>query len=326
MTAVIELDAHRCTGCGLCEAFCPTAVFEMQEHDGALIPVAVRPEDCWGCETCVGNCPVDALSVTVLTEEACAEPVSTEPPRVATAEQRAEYAAWAETLQRILRLRWNPVAISLVPAGSPLPDLPRPRERMRFCQSLMGARRGGTFLMPPQCHSCPDGTHILGLTEIPPRLASGELYILFKKLANIEAARQMVAERPALPERSVAATLVTPLAEATYPVDVIALIAEPEQLMWMCMSASFFTGSRFDFHVSGYNAQCVETTLYPYTTGELNISLGCYGCRASSDVGDNLMFMGVPVARMPQVIEGLQRLSEKALPDSRNKIYVPPLL
>jgi len=114
--------------------------------------------------------------------------------------------------------------------------------------------------MPPQCHACPDGTAILGLTEMPAKLASGELYILFKKLASIEAAQRMVAERPHLPERSVAATLVAPLAQADYPADVVVLIAEPEQMMWMCMSASFFTGKRFEFHVSGYNAQCVETT------------------------------------------------------------------
>ena len=354
--AIIELDAARCTGCGLCEAFCPVNVFEMRETDAGERPIAVRPEDCWGCDTCVGQCPQGALHVVVQAGEGpdgipgtgsdsgasataaasattAANAATTtataatigEPLRELTADERAAYAEWSEKLQSILKLRWSPVAITLVPVGTQLPDAPRPHDRLRYCQSLMAARRGATLLMPPQCHACPDGTAILGLTEMPAKLASGELYILFKKLASIEAAQQMVAERPHLPERSVAATLVAPLAKAEHPADVIALIAEPEQMMWMCMSASFFTGKRFEFHVSGYNAQCVETTLYPYTTGELNISLGCYGCRASSDVGDNLMFMGIPVARMPELIKGLERLGEKAITDSRNKIYLPPL-
>jgi len=334
--AIIELDAGRCTGCGLCEAFCPVNVFEMRETEAGQRPLAVRPEDCWGCDTCVGQCPQGALHVVVQAGEGpdgvpgMAQPpsvtaVAGEPLRELTADEHASYAEWSEKLQRILKLRWSPVAITLVPAGTQLPDAPRPHDRLRYCQSLMAARRGATLLMPPQCHACPDGTAILGLTEMPAKLASGELYILFKKLASIEAAQQMVSERPHLPERSVAATLVTPLARAEHPADVIALIAEPEQMMWMCMSASFFTGKRFEFHVSGYNAQCVETTLYPYTTGDLNISLGCYGCRASSDVGDNLMFMGIPVARMPELIKGLERLGEKAITDSRNKIYLPPL-
>jgi len=191
---------------------------------------------------------------------------------------------------------------------------------------MMIARRGKSLLLPPQCHACPDGTHILGLTEIPPKLASGEMYLHFKKLDSMEAARQMIKERPHLPERSMQATLVTPLKDAVYPPDVIAIIANPEQVMWLCMSAAFYTGRRFDFKASGYNAQCVETTLIPYTSGQINISFGCYGCRASSDISDDLMFMGVPLAEMPLLIKGLQRLGQKAIPDSRNKIYLPPNL
>jgi uncharacterized protein (DUF169 family) len=178
--------------------------------------------------------------------------------------------------------------------------------------------------MPPQCHACPDGTAILGLTEIPPKLASGEIYIRFGKLASIDAALQMIAERPRLGTRSVQATLATPLAEAALSPDVVAIIAQPEQMMWLCMAASFYTGRRFDFKVGGYNAQCVEVTLLPYTTGKINVSFGCYGCRASSDIGDEMMFMGVPVGEMPGLVAGLEELGRKAIPDSRAKVYLSP--
>jgi uncharacterized protein (DUF169 family) len=242
-----------------------------------------------------------------------------------TIEQQESYRSWSAALMEVLRLRWSPVAISLIPVGAQLPDAPQPREKLRYCQSLMAARRGKTLLMPARCHACPDGTTILGLTEIPDKLASGELYIRFGKLATIEAARQMVAERPRLEPHSIQATLVAPLAQAVIPPDVIAVIAQPEQMMWLCMAASFYTGKRFDFKVSGYNAQCVETTLFPYTSGKINISLGCYGCRASSDISDDLMFMGIPAAEMQGLIQGLEALGKKAIPDSRAKIYLPPL-
>ena len=78
--------------------------------------------------------------------------------------------------------------------------------------------------------------------------------------------------------------------------------------------------------MSSYNAQCVETTLFPYTTGEINMSLGCYGCRATSDIGDDIMFMGIPLSQLPSLVEGLERLGKKAIPDSRAKIYLPPLV
>jgi uncharacterized protein (DUF169 family)/NAD-dependent dihydropyrimidine dehydrogenase PreA subunit len=328
----IQLAEERCTGCGLCEDFCPVNVIEMADAGGKMLPAAVRPDDCWACDTCVGQCPTGALRV-VESDEPPAVPATPSNRRngrlssadALPAERQALYRSWSNALMQILRLRWSPVAINLIPAGAPLPDVPQPREKLRYCQSLMAARRGKTLLMPARCHACPDGTTILGLTEIPAKLASGELYIRFGKLATIEAARQMVAERPRLEPRSIQATLVAPLADAVLPPDVIAVIAQPEQMMWLCMAASFNTGRRFDFKVSGYNAQCVETTLFPYTSGMINISLGCYGCRASSDVGDDLMFMGIPAGEMPGLVRGLEALGKKAIPDSRAKIYLPPL-
>ena len=97
--------------------------------------------------------------------------------------------------------------------------------------------------------------------------------------------------------------MVAPLSEAACEAEVVAIVAQPEQIMWLSMATSYYTGHRHDFHASGYNAQCVETTLLPMTTGEINISFGCYGCRASSDVGDDCMMMGIPVELMPQVIK-----------------------
>ncbi|MEG0476256.1 MAG: DUF169 domain-containing protein [Raoultibacter sp.] len=314
----IHIDAALCTNCGLCEAFCPVNVFEMQ---GA--PVVARPQDCWGCETCAGQCPEHALRIEASTDVVAARAQRAVAPPLDPA-VLGLYQQWSHTLQEVLGLRWNPVAIALIAAGDPLPDVPVPEERLRYCQSLMAARRGRSIMMPANRHACPDGTAILGLTEIPDKLASGELYVLFHKLHSVEAAKHMVAERPSLPPRTIDATVVTPLAQAKCPADVIAVIAEPEQIMWLCMSASYYTGHRHDFHASGYNAQCVETTLLPYLKGELNISFGCYGCRASSDVGDNLMMMGIPVDLMPTIVTGLAELGKKAIPQSRDKIYLPP--
>ncbi|PLY01046.1 MAG: (4Fe-4S)-binding protein [Desulfuromonas sp.] len=321
----VRVAHERCTGCGMCVNFCPVDIFELGSNDGKRVALVSRMEDCWACDTCVGQCPENAIEVIESREEAAAREakfsVRAEP---LPAEERTRYRYWQKTLREILGLRWDPVAITLVKQNDPVPNAPMPRVKLRYCQSLMMARRGKTLLMPAQCHACPDGTHILGLTEIPPKLASGEMYLHFKKLASMEAAKRMVAERPRLPERSTLATLVAPLGDTPATPDVIAVIAKPEQIMWLSMSASFESGKRSTFHVSGYNAQCVETTLLPYTAQKFNISLGCYGCRASSDIGDELMFMGIPTAQMPALIEGLKRLGQKAIGDSRRKIYLPP--
>ncbi len=315
----IRIDRESCTGCGLCEAFCPVNVFEMDGRD----PQAVRAEDCWGCETCAGQCPEHAIRIEAsLATRAAAASRETAPPLDPAVKK--QYREWAEAMKDILGLRWHPVAISLVKAGDPLPDVPLPEERLRYCQSLMAARRGRCLMMPANRHACPDGTSILGLTPMPEKLASGELYILFHKLDSVEAAKRMVHERPCLEPRTIDATVVCPLDDARCEADVVAVIAKPEQMMWLSMATSYYTGHRHEFHASGYNAQCVETTLLPLTTQQINISFGCYGCRASSDVDDSMMMMGIPVSLMPEVIKGLKELGKRAIPQSRDKIYLPP--
>jgi uncharacterized protein (DUF169 family)/NAD-dependent dihydropyrimidine dehydrogenase PreA subunit len=329
----ILIDASSCTGCGQCVDFCPFEVLELVRASGdenrsgaenSLIARQVRQERCSMCDTCVGQCPTGAIRVieTEAETEALRHDMGTRPAPIDD-DERLRYAEWHEALSTTVSLRWNPVAVSLIPSGAPLPDAPLPPAKLRHCQSIMAARRGYSFLMTPRCHACPDGTHILGITDIPPKLASGELYLRFGKLDSIEAARQMVKERPCLPGRSIGATLVAPLKDAIHTPDVIVVVANPEQMMWLCMAASYYSGQRFDFKVSGYNALCVETTVIPFSTGKINISLGCYGCRAASDISDDLMFMGIPLAEMPRMIQGLGELGKKAIPDSRAKIYLP---
>ena len=145
------------------------------------------------CDTCVGQCPAAAIRIveTEAETEALGQKMATRAAPIGD-EERLRYEAWHGTLSRVLSLRWGPVALSLLPADAPMPDAPLPPAKMRHCQSIMAARRGYSLLMTLRCHACPDGTHILGMTEIPPKLASGELYLRFGKLESIEAARQMV--------------------------------------------------------------------------------------------------------------------------------------
>lgn len=322
----IEVNEEQCNGCGLCADFCPTSVFDLQEVGGRRVARANRSDDCWACNTCVGQCPEGAIAIIEqAAEERCVEDSKGVIPFPSlNADEMAHYGALSAALERVLRLKWKPVAVTLIPHGSSLPPMPIPRVKLRYCQSLMMARHGETLLMPRQAHACPDGSHVLGLTKMLPKLASGELYIRFGKLASIEAARQMISERPCLPEQSVRATLVTPLEKAVVKPDIVIVLAPPESMMWLCMASSFYTGKSFNFKVSTYNAICVETTLYPLTTGEINVSLGCYGSRAASDIGDDTMFMGIPIRKLPSLVEGLEELSKKAIPDARAKIYFHP--
>ncbi len=325
MTVEIRFDPDKCTGCELCVELCPQEVLEATA--GAGVPRASRTDDCCVCMTCAGKCPEGAVRVTQGAPAKRYVDDENARPFEGPGEPELEtWAGWSRTLEEVLGLRSKPVAISLLRAGEPVPHVPLPAVRLRYCQALIMARRGASVLMPASAHSCPDGASILGLGKVPRKLATGEIYVQLGKLASREAAARMVRERPALPEGSTRATLLAPLERAVARPDVIAVIAPPETMMWLSMASTYRTGKRSNFQMSGYNAQCVETTLIPYTTGEMNTSLGCYGCRAISELGEEMMFMGIPLAGMPGLIDGLRHLGKKAIRDCRAKVYLPPLV
>jgi len=72
---MIQLDASRCTACGLCSQVCPRRVLETALHDGALRTTIVeeRRALCLGCGQCALVCRHQALQVDGLAPEAYAE-------------------------------------------------------------------------------------------------------------------------------------------------------------------------------------------------------------------------------------------------------------
>ena len=60
----IRINAEWCKGCGICAAFCPKHVLELNAREKAE---AVRPGDCIACMLCELRCP--DLAIEVLTDQ-----------------------------------------------------------------------------------------------------------------------------------------------------------------------------------------------------------------------------------------------------------------
>lgn len=238
-----------------------------------------------------------------------------------------KYQETARKLKELLGLRWEPVAVRLMRPDEDLPpNVIEANVPLRHCQSIMLARRGYCIYMPPRSHACPDGAGIMGLVEMSSKLRSGELYLLFKKLPDLETASKVISSRPEFPAGSYKATLLAPLGEATFEPDVVIFTLWPEQAMWLCCSQTYTTGRRQVFHSSGFNSACADLVVQPMQSGETNISFGCYGTRASSEIDDFELFFSTPLALLDDLVLALEKLSSKSIPEARRKIYLHPVL
>jgi uncharacterized protein (DUF169 family)/NAD-dependent dihydropyrimidine dehydrogenase PreA subunit len=230
-------------------------------------------------------------------------------------------------LKDTLKLRWDPVALKMMRPGEKKPSQAiEPPIPLRHCQSIIVARRGNCLFMPPRSHACPDGAGILGLVEMSPKLKSGELYLLFKKMPDIETAQKMIGSRPEFPAGSYGATLLAPLEKAQFEPDVIILTLWPEQAMWLCCAQTYANGERQNFKTSGFNSTCADLVVQPMRTGEMNISFGCYGARASSEIDDFELYLSIPASLLEPVVQSLLKLNRKSIPEERKKIYLHPVM
>ncbi len=59
----LEINPEWCKGCGICVAFCPKNVWELDRKEKA---VPARPQDCICCKMCELRCP--DLAIEVITD------------------------------------------------------------------------------------------------------------------------------------------------------------------------------------------------------------------------------------------------------------------
>lgn len=220
---------------------------------------------------------------------------------------------YAEKLKSILGLRYEPVAVRLVRENEPDPvGYEVPEKQLSHCQSVMAAKAGKSYYLPSDMHGCNNGASSLGMKEKSEKIASGEFYYDFGMHDTQEAAAAMVATRAELPFKT-KGSIVTPLAKADFVPDSVIIVDVPEVIYWFVPLKTHKEGGRANFTTAPFNAVCGDVTAFPIIHNDVNVSIGCYGCRRRSDIKRDEMIVGFPGGMLPDIVDTLMKYQDGVL-------------
>ncbi len=229
----------------------------------------------------------------------------------------SEINEMGKSLKNILKLDGYPVGVKLVKNS---PNIKKNPEKMRYCQAIMKARRGEKVYINKDNLVCPSASRAFGFRELPEGLKSGKGLTCFGIISADEVGKKMFENMPYLEMNQINHINVYPLTESDDVPDVIIVEDEVEKLMWIILSYLHYKrGERITGSTAVLQAACVDSTIIPYKEDRLNYSFGCYGCRDATDIKPSEAIIGFPANELKIIVEHLNYLSEKAMPNSRSK-------
>jgi uncharacterized protein (DUF169 family) len=220
---------------------------------------------------------------------------------------------------QILGLDSPVIAVKIVKTEEPHPNIQSPQQKSRYCQLLMLARKGQTLMLTSEDLACPAAKAALGFAPLPEKISSGEMLCTLGLFQGKQAAAKTMSMTPKIKLGATKAVVAGPLENFPLTPDVIVVEGLPEQIMWLCLARNFKEGGRLNFSSSIFQCCCVDVTVVPYLTDEINISPGCYGCREATDTPAEHMFIGVPLKLLEEIVQSLEFLSKKAMKTVKEK-------
>jgi len=233
----------------------------------------------------------------------------------------SDYAELSKKLVDALGLKTEPVAVTLIKKGQAIPDGYQVVDSaMRHCQSIMKARKGAVLCIPAEKNACPVGSSALGENPLPDKVKAGEFHHNMGMYDSDGSAAKTISVRASIPTGSTIATCVAPLSKASVTPDVVVVVGLPEQMFWIVPAAQTFDeGGRVTVEMAAIQASCVDATVIPYQTGHVNLSLGCFGCRKTSDILPEELMVGIPWSKFEKTVKAVEKMSQGAIPKSRQK-------
>ncbi|MGM0770974.1 MAG: DUF169 domain-containing protein [Halobacteriota archaeon] len=209
-----------------------------------------------------------------------------------------------------MKLNTEPVAVSLIPVGHDIPEgLEKIEEKTRHCQMVDIVRKTGKeFYATKEDQMCKGGAAVMGLQEMPHKLATGDTYYNLKRFSTINAARRTMEKVTKVAPGSIKAVVYGPLENVTFVPDVVVIVASPKQVMQLSQALLYKFGGRVDASFAGIQSVCADGVVLPYKEGKISVTVGCGGSRKYANIEDDEMIIGIPAERLHDLVDAVNEM------------------
>ena len=210
------------------------------------------------------------------------------------------YRNISQKLVKSLSLQYEPVGVDLYHDTDSMPtDIPFDKKELKsYCQALVLAGKGQTFLLAKEQMGCKLGTSVLGFEKDKDMAAYLDDGILEKYGVGLfgseEASAETMLKSIYLEKGKTQAAFIAPLSEFQRRPQVVIFTANSEQVMWLLYALNYEKGGKMNLPQSGGAlGGCSDITALPLLKGVPNITFLGLGCRLKSGIGSDHLMLGI---------------------------------
>jgi len=204
------------------------------------------------------------------------------------------------------RFERKPVGVKFSPAK---PDGIKKLDKiLDFCEMLVEAQNGSTFYVAKENFTCIIGPLILGMVDSDPIFESGRVGPKLEIFKDARANRRIYQVVPRLAKGTVKYVAFSHLGKLSFEPDVLIITANLSQIEILLRAMSYSTGKMWSSKGTVVMG-CAWLYIYPYLSGELNLTLPSFGMRARNLFPEGLLPVSIPWGLLPSLVKNLQDMN-----------------
>jgi uncharacterized protein (DUF169 family) len=174
-----------------------------------------------------------------------------------------------------------------------------------ICEMFKEAQTSPPFYAAVENVQC--GTQVMGMTDFPPVMVSGQLGSEFSMFKTPSANRRVYDYVPVLPKGTVRYVIHASVDQLTFDPDILIVTADAAQAEIILRASSYSDGRMWNAKGSTCLA-CAWLYAYPYLTGELNYAISGLGfsMKAREVLPSGLIMISIPGEMLSMMIENLK--------------------